>query len=198
MQIVDQVPDFSRKPTLHSARAVLRPFRAADVPAMTEALSDPDVGRLTGSYNSTAEAEASAPDAAKLREWYLSRNDQTDRLDLAVVSRRTGQCVGEAVLNDWDRRNRSCNFRILIGPAGRDQGLGTDATRLMLRHAFTVLGLNRVSLEVYDFNPRARRVYEKAGFVAEGVLRQALRFEEGWVDATVMAALASEWRDEPI
>jgi hypothetical protein len=61
-------------------------------------------------------------------------------------------------------------------------------------HAFTALGLHRVELSVYAFNPRARRAYEKAGFVAEGVLRDALRLEDGRrVDAVVMAALAPDW-----
>lgn len=48
---------------------------------------------------------------------------------------------------------------------------------------------------MFAFNPRARRVYEKAGFVAEGVLRQVLRDGDDWVDATVMSILAPEWAE---
>ena len=73
------------------------------------------------------------------------------------------------------------------------RGLGTEATRLVLRHAFAAEALNRVELEVYAFNPRARHVYEKAGFVHEGTMRQALRFDDGWVDAHLMAVLAADW-----
>jgi len=71
-----------------------------------------------------------------------------------------------------DQQNRSCNFRIFLGRAGRDRGLGTEATRLIVGYGFEGLGLHRISLEVYSFNPRARRVYEKAGFQAEGILRE--------------------------
>jgi RimJ/RimL family protein N-acetyltransferase len=60
-------------------------------------------------------------------------------------------------------------------------------------YGFEVLGLHRIDLEVYSFNPRARHVYEKVGFVAEGVLRDALRWDGHWVDATVMSVLAPEW-----
>ena len=63
----------------------------------------------------------------------------------------------------------------------------------MLAHAFETVGLNRVSLEVYAFNPRARRAYERLGFVHEGTLRQALLWDGAWVDAEVMSILASEW-----
>ena len=54
------------------------------------------------------------------------------------------------------------------------------------------LGPHRISLEVYAFNPRARHVYEKAGFVTEGVLREALRYEDEWIDAAVMSILDRE------
>jgi RimJ/RimL family protein N-acetyltransferase len=60
-------------------------------------------------------------------------------------------------------------------------------------HAFGV-GLHRVELDVYAFNTRARHVYEKLGFVLEGTKREALRFDDGWVDCHVMGLLASEWR----
>ncbi|MEV0328211.1 GNAT family protein [Micromonospora echinospora] len=181
-----RVPDFADKPTLTGERVLLRPFRDDDLPALRAALADPEVIRLTGSVGV-------AHDEEHLRRWYASRNAQTDRLDLAVVDRATGTCVGEVVLNQWDARNRSCNFRTLIGPAGRDRGLGTEAVRLVVGHGFERLGLHRISLEVYHLNPRARRVYEKVGFVAEGVLRDALRDGDRWVDATVMSVLAPEW-----
>jgi RimJ/RimL family protein N-acetyltransferase len=183
----DHAPtDFSVKPTLAGERVVLRPFVDDDLATFREAMADPEVARLTGS-------PAGDVDEERLRAWYGSRNSQADRLDLAVVDRATGACVGEVVLNNWDPPNRNCNFRTLLGAAGRDRGLGTEAVRLIVGHGFERLGLHRISLEVFAFNPRARRVYEKVGFVAEGVLRQVLRDGDGWTDATVMSILAPEW-----
>ncbi|MCU7827385.1 GNAT family N-acetyltransferase [Kitasatospora sp. DSM 101779] len=179
--------DFARKPVLTGTAVQLRPFRPEDLPHITAALDDPEVLRLTGS------AHRPPIGADALARWYATRNEQTDRLDLAVVDLASGRCVGEVVLNEWDEPNLSCSFRTLIGPAGRGRGLGTEALRLLLGHAFDELGLHRVQLEVYSFNPRARRVYEKVGFVAEGVLREALRDGDGWADATVMAVLAGDW-----
>ncbi|MFF8599392.1 GNAT family N-acetyltransferase [Streptomyces sp. NPDC015232] len=177
--------DFSYKPTLTGERVLLRPVTEDDVPALLPMLRDPEIGRLTGSH---AELDERA-----LRRWYATRGDQTNRLDLAVVDRATGRVAGEVVLNEWDQDNESCGFRICLAPDALGRGLGTEATRLVLGHAFEAVGLYRVWLEVYAFNPRARRAYEKAGFRAEGVLRGALLWEGERVDATVMAVLAPEW-----
>jgi RimJ/RimL family protein N-acetyltransferase len=192
---VRRPPGFAVKPTLAGRLVVLRPFRAGDLPAMGEALLDPEARILTGSVHDAAQARAPlAPEEAALaRDWLLSRNDQPDRLDLAVTAKAGGECVGEAVLNDWDPGNESCNFRIFLGPRGRNRGFGTEATRLIVGYGFERLGLHRISLEVYAFNPRARRVYEKIGFRAEGVLRESLRYNGEWIDATVMSVLACEW-----
>ncbi len=187
-------PDWSAKPTLVGDLVTLRPFREGDAEAMRDCF-DAEVLKLTGSVHSTAEARAAArlPLDEATRSWYATRNDQVDRLDLAVEN-RAGCCVGEVVLNDWEPGNQGCNYRMLLGSRGRGRGLGTEATRLVLAHAFGVLGLHRVGLEYYAFNPRAGRVYTKAGFVEEGRRRDALRFDDQWTDAIVMGALAPEVR----
>lgn len=192
----DHAPGFAVKPTLTGDAVVLRPFIvAADLPALREMVQDPEAIKLTGSGHGPGEP-AGWNDAAtaRLADWYSGRNMQAERLDLAVTDKSSGECFGEVVLNEWDEGNHSCNFRVLLGPRGRDRGLGTEATRLIVGYGFERLGLHRISLEVYSFNPRARRVYEKVGFVAEGVLRDALRWGDDWIDATVMSVLAPEWR----
>ena len=187
--------DFSVKPTLTGERVTLRPFRldqdAATIRAM---LQDPEAGRLTGSDNGPSDPQPWDDDAEqRMRSWYGTRHEQPDRLDLAVVDRVTDSCVGEVVLNEWDESNRSCNFRILLAETGRNRGLGTEATRLVVGYGFERLDLHRISLGVYAFNPRARRAYEKAGFVVEGTRRDALHYDGAWVDEIVMAVLAPEW-----
>jgi len=183
--------DFSVKPTLVGERVLLRPFLVEqDLPVLRPVIQDPEVGRLTGSP-----VAESWDDAAEDRfvTWYSTRHEQRDRLDLAVIDQATGACVGEVVLNEWDAGNRSCNFRILLAATGRDRGLGTEATRLIVGYGFERLGLHRISLGVFSFNPRARRAYEKAGFVVEGVLRDAYLCDGVWVDDIVMSILAPEW-----
>ena len=178
--------DFSYKPTLTGELVILRPLDESDYEAMAAAMDDPEVIRMTGSHGKISEDEA--------RQWMRTRKDQTDRLDLAIVDKATGETVGEAVLNHWEPENQCCNFRILIGPAGQGKGLGTEATRLIVGYGIEELGLHRIELGVYSFNPRAQRAYQKAGFVVEGVRRDALLWDGEWADDIVMSVLAPEWK----
>lgn len=178
--------NFTDKPTLAGERTVLRPFTEADAEAMGEIIRDPEVVRFT--FDPSVEL---TPE--RLRSWYGSRSAQPDRLDLAVTDRATGELVGEVVLNEWDPDARSCTFRTLIGPRGRGRGLGTEATRLIVGHGFERLGLRRIQLEAYGNNPRALRVYEKVGFVVEGVRREVTFRDGEWVDEVIMAILDREW-----
>lgn len=182
------------KPLLTGERVTLRPPVAADAIVVAALLADPELLRFTGSVTSTAEAEnfPTGPDQ-RTSDWYATRADQVDRLDLMVVDVATGAVVGEVVLNDWDPAAGSANFRTLIGATGRGRGLGTEAARLILGYGFEHVGLHRIELGVFAFNPRAIRVYEKVGFVREGVRRDAFRFDGEYVDDIVMAILAPEW-----
>ncbi len=175
------------KPTIDGAKVVLRPVHPDDVDP--DHVDDPEGDRLTGSH-----PRPGGLTIEQRRNWYATRADFDDRLDLAVVDKATGKFAGEVVLNDLNRDDQSCSFRIyLFSARNRDRGLGTEATRLILRHAFETVGLHRVELEVYDFNPRARRVYEKVGFVYEGTKRDALLWAGEWIDAHTMSILAGEW-----
>jgi RimJ/RimL family protein N-acetyltransferase len=73
------------------------------------------------------------------------------------------------------------------------QGYGTDAMRVLLRYAFQELNLNRVNLNVFEYNERALKSYLKCGFVVEGRIRQAMLREGRRWDIIFMGILKSEW-----
>ncbi|MGZ5404461.1 MAG: GNAT family N-acetyltransferase [Nocardioides sp.] len=145
------------KPTLVGDLVTLRPVTAADSAGMWEMVHDPEGNDLTVTEASFTREQIDA--------WCASRADADERLDLTVVENATGEYAGEAVLNDYDPATESANFRIALrGPAWYGRGLGGEATRLIVEHALTGIGLQRVALTVLGRNPRAIRAYEKSGF----------------------------------
>lgn len=103
--------------------------------------------------------------------------------------------IGNTGLFELQPFNGSAGLGISIGDeADRGRGYGSEALRALLRFAFGQLRLERVWLDVYDLNPSARRVYERAGFVYEGTLRRATFREGRHLDVIRMAILADEWR----
>ncbi len=119
-----------------------------------------------------------------------------DRADWAVIRQSDNVFLGEIVLNDLDLDNQSMNFRIGLVPEYLGQGYGTQATRAVVTYGFDQVKLHRISLGVYAFNPRAQRVYEKCGFIREGIERQALFWDGQWVDQIIMSVLSTDPRVE--
>lgn len=103
--------------------------------------------------------------------------------------------IGTVGLFDLDLRNGNAGLGLAIGdPADQGRGHGSDMLRALLAWAFGMLRLERVWLDVYDINPRARALYERVGFVHEGVQRRAVFREGRYLDVHRMAILADEWR----
>lgn len=103
--------------------------------------------------------------------------------------------IGSIGLFELDLANGSAGLGISVGaPEDRGRGHGTNMLRALLAFGFASLRLERIWLDVYDFNPGARRIYERVGFVHEGTLRHAVYREGRYVDVIRMAILAGEWR----
>ncbi|MGF6957513.1 GNAT family N-acetyltransferase [Paraburkholderia youngii] len=124
---------------------------------------------------------------------YLS--SRAGNVRLAVCLAATRELVGVTYLLGIDWVNRCAEFSIQIGvESARGHGIGEAATRLTLEHAFGDLNLNRISLTVLASNDRAIALYEKVGFRAEGLLRQAVFKDGRYLDVVPMALLAADRR----
>jgi RimJ/RimL family protein N-acetyltransferase len=113
---------------------------------------------------------------------------------MAIYIRDTDRLIGTCAFSQLDGDNGSALYHITIGEHDAwGHGYGSEATALMIAHAFTQLTLHRVALTVFEFNARAIRAYEKCGFKVEGRARDAI-FRDGRFWAEIhMSILAEEW-----
>lgn len=89
--------------------------------------------------------------------------------------------------------HRGTRLGIYIVDPYRGKGYGSEAVNWALDWAFRFAGMHRVSLSCYGYNERAQRVYERLGFVKEGMLRDNLWFDRRWHDEVLYGMLEEEW-----
>jgi len=119
------------------------------------------------------------------------------RIDFLIFDKVTNKIVGEVVINDIYRNNRSANMRILINRKEHfNKGYGSEALILSLNYGFGMLNLHRIELEVFLFNERAIHVYEKIGFKREGIRRDGWFFNNKYYDMIIMSILEEEFTEK--
>ena len=95
---------------------------------------------------------------------WIRENLADNRPIFSMIERATGAFIGNIELCDF--ADGGATLGVSVTPAMQNRGFGTEAIRRILAFGFETLGLEFVRLNVYSFNPRARHVYEKLGFVA--------------------------------
>jgi diamine N-acetyltransferase len=126
--------------------------------------------------------------------WFEQAATNQSQPLFTIYERATGRAIGNCGLHQVDYRNRRAEVGIMVGEADvRGRGYGTEAMRLLLDYAFTVLGLHSVMLLVYEYNYPARRSYEKAGFREIGNRRESRWYNGRFWDEIHMDILASEF-----
>lgn len=175
-------------PMVRGERVWLRAAEKADFIGDAPAVSDADTGHFLG-LKAPVSAEGGEQFAQqKLAQQGISFYSFT--ICLLADDRR----IGNTTLRRIDRENGSAEVSIVItDKPSQGRGLGTDALNCLVDFAFGELRLERVYLHVFDYNARARRSYEKAGFQTDAVLRHA-RFHRGQHhDVYLMAILREDW-----
>jgi RimJ/RimL family protein N-acetyltransferase len=154
----------SSKPSdrfLTGSRIRLRPLERTDLPRYQELLCDPEINLSYGGLG--------VPDSlAKLQRRYDAGGyDATDRY-LHLVIEAGGTLIGQvSLMNDENLPSRTATFGIFIGDPGY-LGHGSEASMIFLNYEFSILGYHKINLDLFEYNARARALYEKLGFVHEG------------------------------
>ena len=123
----------------------------------------------------------------------VRRSEEEPELHGRFVIEVEDASAGVMAFDVANRRSRIAYLHaIMLDPGFRGRGLATEATRLLTRHLVFDLDYHRVQLEVYGFNERAVRHFERAGFVREGVRRQAYWRHGKWVDGVLFGLVRED------
>ncbi|MFL5641317.1 MAG: GNAT family N-acetyltransferase [Chloroflexota bacterium] len=173
---------------LTGSKVVLRRHVPGNIDSFLRWYADPEIARL-------ARYQATPMRPEEIERFFAARVVGPDALAMAVHEKRTNRLVGTCAFSQLDGENGSALYHITIGESDVwGMGFGTEATQLMLDHAFGTLGLHRIALYVFEFNVRAIRAYTRCGFVIEGRSRESIWRDGRWWDELAMSVLESDWR----
>lgn len=142
--------------------------------------------------------------AAKDRDGMLGRIERSDaqpehygNFVLEVEWHGSTWRAGQMAFSIVNERSRIAQlYGVMLHPDFRGRGLAAEATRLFARYLLDDLDFHRVQLEVYGFNDRAIRHFERSGFTKEGVKRQAYRRHDEWVDGVLFGLVQEDLETE--
>jgi diamine N-acetyltransferase len=158
------------------------------IPAYLRWRSDPEVMRGTGESTQVPTVEA-------MQAWYEQATRPGNReVHFTIYDLDDVAPVGTALLVRVNQHAGTAEFGLTIGER-RNQGLGSEATKLVLDWAFTVMGLHNILLVTFSWNLPAIRAYSKAGFREIGRRRGAVLTYGQRYDQVLMDAVADEFTD---
>lgn len=176
-------------PHLIGERIILREYRIEDLESMRFWVNDP---KITNNLSDIF----MYPHTRNATEAYLNTiiEGKTDQKGFVIAHKDTEKYIGQIDLFHVDWKNRCADMGIVIGNSEwQNKGFGTEAIHLMQAFVFQQLNLNRLQLEVHDYNENALKCYLKCGFKEEGRLRQK-HFSNGrYSDVVYMGILKEEF-----
>jgi RimJ/RimL family protein N-acetyltransferase len=175
-------------PMLRGERVWLRAVQKSDFLEDAPAVSDAETGHFLG-----LKWPVGPDDSVDFAQLVLSQQGKT-AFSFSICRLEDDRRIGNVSLRGLDRESGSAELAIVItDKASQGRGFGTDAVNCIVDFGFGELRLERIYLHVFDYNPRARRSYEKAGFQTDATLRHA-RFHHGaHHDVHLMSILRSDW-----
>lgn len=174
---------------IQSGRLVLRTLTPNDVSdRYLSWLRDPEVSRYL-------EVRFAPQGKEGILAYIEAMNQSPDNLFLGIFLREGTTHIGNIKLGPIDPHHRRGDFGIIIGSRRHwGKGYATEAIKTLTDHAFTALGLHKVSAGLYAANEGSRRAFLKAGWFEEGRRRKHWYCDGEWQDDVQLGCIHKDDR----
>lgn len=127
--------------------------------------------------------------------WFDSHKGENTRYDAVIEA--DGVPVGTIGLLSVNRKDSKAEYYIAMGKTSyKGKGVAREASRLILQYGFEVLGLNRIYLFTEVENIAAQKLFERVGFIKEGLIRQDIVSHGKFVDRFAYGFLKEDWDND--
>lgn len=166
----------------------LRSLKESDIWLLHQWINDPEVVQYTNVYRPISEMEQ--------KEWFYNTAYFKSHYVFGIEHIAEEQLIGTCGLYDFDPIARKAEVRMKIGDTSyRGRGYGRESLDQLVSFGFKDLNLNKIWLRVLADNVSAVKLYEKAGFFQEGLLRRDMFIKGSYRDLCIMSLLKSEFNN---
>lgn len=174
-------------------RVNLRAIEEEDLPLAVEYLNDPEIIM-------NADDDPPMPTSIEKQKLWFANYNKTkgikDGVEFAIET-KDGKYIGGCGTNEIDFKNRIAKVGIFIGPRENlGKGYGSDAMKLLVNFLFMEMNMNKITLNVFGYNKRAVRSYEKCGFKLEAIGREAMYRNGRYHDEYTMSILREAYMNQ--
>jgi len=162
----------------------LRRATRADVPEIRRLVTHPEIEPFLSVVRPTADEELAAEIDRGVAE-----PDAFGVLMILMEDRAVGVVDFERV----NRRSRIVRVGgLAVDPAVAGRGVGLAAVKALTELLVVELGFHRLEAETYGYNTRAQALFERAGFIREGVRRNAYWRNDEWIDGVCFGLVVDD------
>lgn len=163
---------------------VPKKFSKLDIPIRVAWINDERINKSM-SFSLPASIEAT-------EVWFVNNIGNTKRADFSFFD-EFGELIAMGGFTNINQQNQNAEFYIMVNPNMQGKGIGKQVSLWLFNYGFSVIKLNKIYLYTDDDNIKAYNIYEKAGFLLEGTLRQHHFRKSTWTNKRFYGLLRSEW-----
>jgi len=165
----------------------IRKFQEDDIPYKVKWINDDENNKFLH-YDLPLQED-------KTLMWFNSIKDRTDRVDLTITY--NGRPAGLIGLLNIDKKNRKAEYYITLGGAEfKGKGIATIASDLLIEQSYHIYNLNKIYLYTEVDNYSAQRLFERIGFIKEGLLKEDLIHNGRKIDRYIYGLFVEEYLDK--
>ncbi len=174
---------------IKSQNIALHPVNAEDLAPLLEWRNNPDFRKFFREYREL--------NMRQQELWFEEKVIKDDTTLMFAIKRNKDRlllgCCGFVYIN-WVQRH--ADLSLYIGWQDSyidDTGYAEESCSALVDYGFNELGLNKVWTEIYEFDEKKRKLYERMGFHRDGILRQNHWYDRRWWDSFIFSVLRDDW-----
>lgn len=162
---------------------ILRAIDEGDAPVLLDLINDPEVENAVYGWSYPVSM-------AEQKKWIANlSNNGSVRYAVEVDN----EMVGVAIISSIDMKNRSANMNIKLLKSARGKGIATHALQLIICYSFEELNLHCLTANVLERNTESRKLWEKLGFMQDGLLRDRVYKNGKYHNVAAFSLLKDEY-----